>query len=381
MNNTICSGAWTDVNINFFDRFVRHCCRANEEFFPNKLNSKFFNQSQGVTDRRIDLINGKQHHQCSKCWKDYETTGTAYRDIKNKWRTISDISSNIETIEIFLDNTCDMSCIYCCPYDSSTIAKEQRRVKYKSIIQDDIDKFFVWLKTIELHNVHIKFLGGEVTISKNFYNFIEQLKDNVSENIRLGILTNCNTNQKNMNKIIKCFNDLPSNWNIDLSISNESKLPSELIRWGLNWNTFSKNFETYLNHPKIHSICLSPTPTIFSIKHMYEYFEWAFNIIRKANKKCMVYGNWVYDPMPLDPARSNIKNRIYIDELIHLFSNNKDIFKMNISDTNMFAINWLNKLKDRIGTIEQDNDELENLLEELEDWKKSKKVYNLLNYA
>lgn len=381
MNNTICSGAWTDVNINFFDRFVRHCCRANEEFFPNKLNSKFFNQSQGVTDRRIDLINGKQHHQCSKCWKDYETTGTAYRDIKNKWTTISDISSNIETIEIFLDNTCNMSCIYCCPNDSSKIAKEQGVKLKKYIIQDDIDKFFSWIKTISLNDVGIKFLGGEVTISKNFYNFIEQLKDNVSENIRLGILTNCNTNQKNMNKIIKCFNDLPSNWNIDLSISNESKLPSELIRWGLNWNTFSKNFETYLNHPKIHSICLSPTPTIFSIKHMYEYFEWAFNIIRKANKKCMVYGNWVYDPMPLDPARSNIKNRIYIDELIHLFSNNKDIFKMNISDTNMFAINWLNKLKDRIGTIEQDNDELENLLEELEDWKKSKKVYNLLNYA
>ena len=32
----------TANNINFFDRFVRHCCRANEEFFPNKLNSKFF---------------------------------------------------------------------------------------------------------------------------------------------------------------------------------------------------------------------------------------------------------------------------------------------------------------------------------------------------
>ena len=94
---------------------------------------------------------------------------------------------------------------------------------------------------------------------------------------------------------------------------------------------------------------------------MYEYFKWAFDIVRKADKKCMVYGNWVNDPMPLDPARSNIENRIYIDELIHLFSNNKDIFKKDVSDTNMFAINWLNKLKDRIGTIKQDNNELENL--------------------
>ena len=98
MNNTICSGAWTDVNINFFDRFVRHCCRANEEFFPNKLDSKFFNQSQGVTDRRIDLINGKQHHQCSKCWKDYETTGTAYRDIKNK-KTLKLAEKRLEMVE------------------------------------------------------------------------------------------------------------------------------------------------------------------------------------------------------------------------------------------------------------------------------------------
>ena len=384
MNNTICSGAWTDININFFDRFVRHCCRANEEFFPHELNSTFFNQSQGVVDRRIDLINGKQHHQCSKCWKDYETTGTAYRDIKNEWTTINDVSDKIKTIEIFLDNTCDMSCVYCCPNDSSKIAREQGISFKNSIIQNDIDEFFIWLKTIQLDNIGINFLGGEVTASKNFYNFVERLKMSISADIHIGILTNCNTNQNNMNKIINCFDNLPSNWDINLSISNESVQPSKLIRWGLNWDKFSKNFETYLNHPKINYICLSPSPSIFSIKYMYEYFEWVFEIVKKTNKKCMVFGNWVQNPGVLDPARCKKDYKIYIDRLENLFLSNEDIFKSG-PDTDKtgsvtFAIKWLKKLKNRIGTVEPKLDELDEWFNEMYMFKKDKQIYNLKQY-
>ena len=177
---------------------------------------------------------------------------------------------------------------------------------------------------------------------------------------------------------MKCFNDLPSNWNIDLSISNEAKLPSELIRWGLDWNKFSKNFKTYLNHSRISYICLSPTPTIFSIKHMYEYFEWVFDLVRKTNKKCMVYGNWIRSPEVLDPARSSIKNRIYIDKLENLFLINKDIFN---SDNNPFAINWLKKLKNRIGTIKQNEKELKEFLDNMASFKQNKKIYELMNYV
>ena len=271
-----------------------------------------------------------------------------------------------------------MSCVYCQSNDSSRIAREQGISLKNSIIQNDINEFFLWLKTIQLDNVNILFLGGEVTVSKNFYNFIERLKKEVSADIRLGILTNCNTNQNYMNKIIKCFDDLPSNWDISLSISNEAKLPSELIRWGLTWDKFSKNFETYLNHPNIYQICLSPAPTIFSIKHMYEYFEWAFDLVRKTNKKCMVYGNWIRSPEVLDPARSSIKNRIYIDKLENLFLINKDIFN---SDNNPFAINWLKKLKNRIGTIKQNEKELKEFLDNMASFKQNKKIYELMNYV
>ena len=98
----------------------------------------------------------------------------------------------------------------------------------------------------------------------------------------------------------------------------------------------------------------------------------------------MVFGNWVQNPGVLDPARCKKDYKIYIDRLENLFLSNEDIFKSG-PDTDKtgsvtFAIKWLKKLKNRIGTVEPKLDELDEWFDEMHMFKKDKQIYNLKQY-
>ena len=61
--NTFCSKAWSDVNIDFAQRNVRHCCKSVEEVMPQQLDATFFNASPGILERREALQAGVEHAQ------------------------------------------------------------------------------------------------------------------------------------------------------------------------------------------------------------------------------------------------------------------------------------------------------------------------------
>ena len=53
MNNTLCSRSWTDVNIDFFNGSVRHCCKSQEEKLPKNLTIDFI----PPTSLKLEYIN------------------------------------------------------------------------------------------------------------------------------------------------------------------------------------------------------------------------------------------------------------------------------------------------------------------------------------
>ena len=97
-NKTLCSKAWTDINISFSKQELRHCCKSSPENLPENITSNFFNNSPGIVKRRQDLMTGIENTQCNSCWKSYCETGTAYRDYNNKWQTLDEINDNLEII-------------------------------------------------------------------------------------------------------------------------------------------------------------------------------------------------------------------------------------------------------------------------------------------
>ena len=385
-NQTLCSAAWLDLNIDFGKKKLRHCCKQTFESFPSNLENSFFNNSEIIKGIRNDLIKGIEHPSCDHCWSSYKKTGTAFRDFKNKWKHVNDISNNVESIEVSLDNLCDMACIYCDPEFSSRIAREVgSKDRVQTPNKDDINKFIDYLAydaTIG-DNIQIVFLGGEVTYSKNFFYFVETMLENITlknKKVNFSFMTNGNTNEKNMNKIISLLDLLPVNWNISIGISNESMGEvAEYVRHGLDWNVFDKNFKYWANHERIHCITVSPTPCIFTLKHMPSFFEYCVDVIKNAkNTKIAIFGNWVEWPEILDPKHLDISYKKYVEHAMQIVTNAEKVYddKDQIAHTR----NWLDRLHARIGTGNLNLDKVDKFINFKAENKKDKNLYKLRKF-
>lgn len=378
-NKTLCSKAWTDLNISFSRKQLRHCCKSTYESFPSELSVDFFNNSNNIIKRRQDLLSGIENSGCNHCWQSYRNTGTAYREHMNQWKSLSDVHNNVEFIEIMLDNLCDMSCVYCNEESSHKIAQEKGlQTKMQTPSTENYKVFLDWLSTVDNEFV-LSFLGGEVTYSKNFYNFLNLLiQDNrlTDKQMHLSLMTNGNTNTAQLDKLFKLYNTTPSKWSLLTIFSNESTGElSELVRWGLDWKTYEENFKKYLLQERIELIGLCPTISLFTVNGIVEYLEWALDLIRKHNKRVMITGNWISDSI-LSPEYSK-----YTDSAIKikkLVEQNRDLFITERWYNS--CISWTEQFDKILNTKTYDKSQLDTLLQQLAQQKNNEKIYKLYDF-
>ncbi len=55
---TQCSKSWTDVNIDFKNRLLRHCCKSKTYDFPDNLSLDFLYNSPQIQERRRHTAHG-----------------------------------------------------------------------------------------------------------------------------------------------------------------------------------------------------------------------------------------------------------------------------------------------------------------------------------
>jgi hypothetical protein len=379
MNKTLCSSAWTDINLDFANRTIRHCCKSLEVPFPETLTVDFFNNSERINQTRKDLLNGIQTPDCIRCWDDYKSTRTAYRDFKNEWGLYSKVNNKIEFIEIFLDNLCDMSCIYCDEVASSKIASERKINNPKNPkLDEDLKVFVEFLERVakKQTDINLSFLGGEVTYSKKFFYFVEQLLENdilLKSNVKFSILTNCNSSDVVMLKIIALFNKMPAHWYVSVSISNESGgSATELVRYGLSWERFIRNFKIYYQHSKVGALLIAPTLSIFTVKTFPDFIKTITGIVMELgnNKLFTITGNWILFPEILNPVYAKAEYKSSINDLKNFVISSGVIRNANF-------VTFLEKLEHRIGSLELDHNRLDEFLEELVEQKSDNNIWKL----
>ena len=147
MHSTYCSKSWTDINIDFESRTLRHCCKAEGHEFPETLTEEFISMNTNIKERRQKSLDNLAHSDCITCWKDYSKGNSAYRDWANTWvdpvielqenNFPNDTDRHIYYIEIKTDSTCDLACIYCSYSSSSKIAQEEGRVLENKTKEED----------------------------------------------------------------------------------------------------------------------------------------------------------------------------------------------------------------------------------------------------
>ncbi len=382
--STACSKSWTDVNVDFKRGTIGHCCKSVYYDFPDEYTSEFYN-SEHIQKRRQDTLNGIQHPDCQSCWNDINNGVTPFKDWMNEWDNFVDAKPTepqINYIEVDLDNTCDLSCLYCSADASSKIAQEEGIKGIDNTREKDIKNFKLWLKdTVNNSKSHItiSFLGGEPTASKLFYELIDYIMTLDTTDVTIQMTTNCNSKAHLFKKLLNAMDKCQCKWQIN--ISNESfKDDSTLIRYGLDWDRFEQNLRTYASHKKVKYISFDATMTSIALPTFSKYIEWIFDTMSDYGppngKPFGIIGDAVYWPDELDVAILPESFKTYMDQVIKIVKENQ----LPNYTTKENTLVFLEAIKTRIGSNYQADytSTIEQFLEIKQKYKKTDKLMKLV---
>jgi len=360
--NIFCSATWEEINLNLGNRTICFCCHTPREPLPDHLTVDWILNHPTLRERKQYMIDNKKHPVCNFCWSNEEQTGTSIRLLKNDPVLEKKIRQNpkqhyVKKIEISLDNICNQSCIYCDEKFSSLIAEEKGILqKFSKATDQDLNVIADWLSTLDTDKnnpIVIKFLGGEPTASKIYFNFIDRLIKTCAEKyFILHTITNCNSSDKSLKKMQSLF-DQQTNWKWAFGLSNESTgAISENVRHRLDWKTFDKCLKFYAYNPRVFFVTMIMSQNIFTIKDMPTYVQYVDNIFKDSKKTYGYAYNWVQYPVILNPANLPDTFKKYVIQTQEIVNDTSS----NIEKTSM--LNYLKQLEAMIGTKSLDNSTL-----------------------
>jgi sulfatase maturation enzyme AslB (radical SAM superfamily) len=189
----VCSKLWTDVNIDLCNPKIRHCCKQTtyktsiEEL--KSLGPNFFEKYQLNVDNKNKMLFEKElPDSCYFC----KSAGD--NSIMNVWNFWSDELVNNKRhllleethtnyIELDIGNSCNMACVYCGPWSSTTWIKELNIPKKSNVINHEwktevFKNLKEWLKTFDTQSkITFNLLGGEPLMLTDTYDIVEELSD------------------------------------------------------------------------------------------------------------------------------------------------------------------------------------------------------------
>jgi hypothetical protein len=364
---------WTDVNIDLRSCTLRHCCKQQgskidmEEI--DKLGVEVFEQYEvNVNNKKQMLFANEIPDSCVICQDNNDNA------IRHNWNYWSDefINNNRQQlyiedmtsyIEIDIGSQCDLACVYCGPWSSTTWANElgikieketKKESEWRSSIRTHI---YAKIKQIRKDKViTINFLGGEPTLMKDTYIILDELLPLFKEftaKPRVIFTSNLNTKPalfKRLLDTVKSTSDYV-NWTIGVSIEGIGAR-AELVRYGLNWERFENNLKEI--SPYV-SVMFTVTHNVLSMPYFIDMLDWMTTVTNTAYRK---HGESGYImPDSDDHVVWDISNNCVYDNAYdpaYLYPDMVDfdsiIAKMTALNFNQPALDHIESMRDRIGT-------------------------------
>ena len=298
---TACKLKWSWNTLYLMSGISGSCHRTAYEPITVDTFDNFHNTNLKQNERQLMLDGKWPETSCSYC-KDIEQSG-GYSDRMRHLSIpghvpdelnddLTATSVNPKILEVFLNNTCNLSCLYCVERYSSKIDFENK--KFGTFSQDGVvmsadfvnkadDLFpslYKWLEKnyTSLERLHIA--GGEPFFQKEFEVLVELLRNNSNPKCEINIITNLMVSPKILNKYIDLFKTMIQENKIkrlDITCSIDCWGPEqEYVRTGLSLSTWEENFK-YLLKEKWLTININQVITPLTIKTMPE-------LLRKLNE-------------------------------------------------------------------------------------------------
>jgi hypothetical protein len=193
-------------------------------------------------------------------------------------------------VEIFAQNTCNLSCIYCNAGLSSKI--EQENIKFGDFKQKGVhipvvnvpvatqeyfDKFLNWLDNNVQSLLRLHLLGGETFLQHDLMNSVlEIIGRKPNPKLEFNVFSNCNVPDRYWDKYTNAIQQLQESGHIrifDLTASIDCWGPqSSYVRSGLNLDKFESRMAWAVTQPWIR-LNINQTITAMTIKTMPDLVE------------------------------------------------------------------------------------------------------------
>lgn len=307
---------------------VTHCCIADhrQSLSSSRDGDRFYNlnrdtvhdtmNSDSYKKARLEVLDGKKPKACLRCYAEEAKGMNSKRveEIKNYPEYTIDVARKVtdstgymkdvqlEFVELRLGNTCNVACRTCNPASSSKWRNDYDALRKATTFQlTDYNTMegFRWperdgfWEDLLQHCDRVKTFyinGGEPTLIKEHFRFLERLVDLGKTDIKLWY----NINMTNMNEDVidlwKKFDHVKISCSIDdLGDRNH------YIRYPTKWNDVERNFLRL----KEEGFEIDVTQTVSWMN--YSTLGDFYNIFHKKHG-VWVHHNYVYDPDVLSPS-------------------------------------------------------------------------------
>jgi len=303
LSNLACKSKWSWTTLKFFYGSTTSCHRCTNEPIDVNNFDNFHNTPGKLQQRELMLQDIWPGNGCEFCRDVEEVGGTSDRMFQNSIPTfpIELENNNITTIttpttvEVYLDNKCNLACVYCHAGFSSRIANENKKfgkfevpglfrnefMQRDSNYDQNIASFWKWLEKHSDSVEHLNILGGEPFFQDDFDVCIEFFRNNPSPNLTLTIVSNLVINADRFKAYINLLKTLVSDKKlkgIDITASIDCwGEQQEFVRYGMKLATFEKNMEYLLSQDEWLRVNVNQTITSLTIHTMPE-------LIKKVNE-------------------------------------------------------------------------------------------------
>ena len=330
-NKSICAIPFVSTMINT-DTTVRYCCmvkgRANLVFKDSgekyTCRDNFIEDawnSESIRDIRRKMINAESIPGCAVCYQQEDNSKISNRqhslrewsqrlgteELRQIIESAGEADGFVETSPVYLDlrlgNLCNLKCRMCNPWNSSQIVKEHtdlvtRRPDYADVWQKTFGNFpekvmedqpwfdhdILWDQVISLIPTlkKVYMTGGEPTLIKNNYKFMEECIRQGRKDITLFFNTNCTNINPKFFDLISQFDAVSINASID-----GIGVVTEYIRAPSKWSQVSKNIEKFAQMPNVH-LGITPTIQVYNAFDIVNILTWVDYLREKYTKDVFI---------------------------------------------------------------------------------------------
>ena len=283
-----------------YDSATSSCHRVNSDPISPSSFDNFHNTPKKLSDRQLMLNGDWPSGGCEYCQKIEDAGGSSDRMFHLQIPDmappelefdVNAVNVTPRILEVYFDNICNMSCLYCWDGFSSKIQKENLdfgRFEKNGVVIDNRaiktpDKkqleqaLWKWMKhnAITLKRFHV--LGGEPFFQPQFDDCLDFFDENPCPELEFNVISNIKIHPDRLDKIISRIRSLEVRQHIkrfDLTVSIDCfGAEQEYVRYGIDLEQWKTNFSKLCNESWI-TLNINQTLSGLTIKTIPELLKW-----------------------------------------------------------------------------------------------------------